>query len=79
MVSTDGRVRRREYWHLPARATRVLLATPDAHLLAEVARTAQETLPKATILMYEDASHALNGEYPDRIATDAGRFLSTLE
>ena len=41
MASTDGRLRRREYWHLPARATRVLLATSDAHLLSEVARTAR--------------------------------------
>ena len=41
VVSTDGRLRRREYWHLPARATRVLLATSDAHLLSEVARTAR--------------------------------------
>src|SRR5918997_2410793 len=41
VASTDGRLRRREYWHLPARATRVLLATPDAHLLSEVARMAR--------------------------------------
>ncbi|HYO35001.1 MAG TPA: EAL domain-containing protein, partial [Geodermatophilus sp.] len=41
MASTDGRLRRREYWHLPARATRVLLATPDGHLLSEVARMAR--------------------------------------
>jgi hypothetical protein len=40
VASTDGRLRRREYWHLPARATRVLLATPDGHLLSEVARMA---------------------------------------
>ena len=41
MARTDGRLRRREYWHLPGRATRVLLATADAHLLSEVARAAR--------------------------------------
>ncbi|WNV76775.1 EAL domain-containing protein [Geodermatophilus sp. DSM 44513] len=41
MAPPDRRLRRREYWHLPARATHVLLATSDAHLLTEVARTAR--------------------------------------
>ncbi|WP_091324164.1 EAL domain-containing protein [Geodermatophilus ruber] len=41
MVSTLGPARRREYWHVPARATRVLMATSDGRLLAEVARTAR--------------------------------------
>ncbi|TFV64521.1 EAL domain-containing protein [Geodermatophilus sp. DF01-2] len=41
MASTNGPTRRREYWHVPVRATRVLLATSDAQLLSEVASTAR--------------------------------------
>jgi pimeloyl-ACP methyl ester carboxylesterase len=28
------------------------------------------------VLTYDGASHAINGEQPDRIAADIGRFLS---
>lgn len=56
----------------------ILAGASVMHDAAEVARSARETLPQATILMYDEASHALNGEFPDRIATDAGRFLSTI-
>ncbi|WP_020524051.1 alpha/beta fold hydrolase [Catelliglobosispora koreensis] len=49
------------------------------HDSAAGARTAKETLRQGTVLTYEDASHALNGEYPDRIAADVGTFLNGLE
>ncbi|MDI6105762.1 alpha/beta hydrolase [Actinoplanes sp. NEAU-A12] len=48
------------------------------HDPVEGARVARESLPQATVLTYEGASHAVNGEAADRIATDAGRFLSTI-
>lgn len=39
------------------------------------AKTAQELLPDAAVLTYEGASHAVNGEEPDRIAQDIQDFL----
>ncbi len=41
MASTDGGARRREYWHVPGHAGRVLLGSTDGDLLAAVARTAR--------------------------------------
>ncbi|MGY1712354.1 EAL domain-containing protein [Geodermatophilus sp. SYSU D00758] len=41
MASTPGGSGRREVWDVPGPATRLLLATPDEHLLPEVARTAR--------------------------------------
>ncbi len=80
MVSTDGRVRRREYWHLPARATRVLLATRDAHLLTEVARTARalglavSAAPDLLDLDDEDGGRGV-----DRLFQRLARELTTAE
>lgn len=37
--------------------------------------TARRSLPPtARVLLYEDASHAVNGEYPDRLAADIAAF-----
>ena len=80
MASTDGRLRHREYWHLPARATRVLLATSDAHLLAEVARTARalglavSTAPDLLDLDDEDGGRGV-----DRLFRRLARELTTAE
>ncbi|MBB3082769.1 EAL domain-containing protein [Geodermatophilus sabuli] len=41
MASTRGGFRRREYWHVPGHAGRVLLGGTDGDLLAEVARAAR--------------------------------------
>lgn len=46
----------------------------DANKAADHAR---QTLTNATVLIYPDASHAINGEYPDQIATDVAAFLGT--
>lgn len=46
------------------------------HDPAEAARQAEDTLPRATVLTYDDASHAINGEYPEEIAADIDGFLS---
>jgi pimeloyl-ACP methyl ester carboxylesterase len=48
------------------------------HEAAEAAEHARRTLPRATVLTYPDASHAISGEQPDRIAGDVGRFLDGL-
>ncbi|WJK43199.1 alpha/beta hydrolase [Solwaraspora sp. WMMA2056] len=46
------------------------------HDTAEAAEVADSTLPEATVVVYPDASHAINGEYPDRIAADIADFLA---
>ncbi|MCM6771958.1 alpha/beta hydrolase [Nocardia sp. CDC159] len=46
------------------------------HDSAAAATHARRVLPRGTVAVYEDASHALNGEYPDRIAADIAAFLS---
>jgi pimeloyl-ACP methyl ester carboxylesterase len=43
------------------------------------AYNARTTLKRGTVLTYQDASHAMNGEYPDRIAADVAAFLATVE
>jgi pimeloyl-ACP methyl ester carboxylesterase len=45
------------------------------HDPAAAARTAEGTLARGTVLTYPDASHAINGEYPEEIAADVARFL----
>ncbi|UGT61753.1 alpha/beta fold hydrolase [Nocardia asteroides] len=39
--------------------------------------TAERALPGGTVRVYPDASHALNGEYPERIAADIAEFTGT--
>ena len=80
MASTDGRLRRREYWHLPGRATRVLLATADAHLLSEVARTAR-TLGLAVSAAPDllDLDDEDGGRGVDRLFRRLARELTTAE
>jgi pimeloyl-ACP methyl ester carboxylesterase len=56
--------------------TLVILAGASVmHDAAAAARKAVATLPDATVLTYDGASHAVNGEQPDRIATDVAAFL----
>ncbi|MEV4629814.1 alpha/beta hydrolase [Micromonospora sp. NPDC049523] len=45
----------------------------DTDKAAEVARRAPIG---AAVIVYPDASHAINGEYPDRITADIGAFLA---
>ncbi|MFC8525977.1 alpha/beta fold hydrolase [Nocardia sp. NPDC057227] len=45
------------------------------HDPATAAATAERALPGGTVRVYPDASHALNGEYPDRIAADIAEFI----
>lgn len=53
----------------------VIAGASVMHDPAEAARTASTTLPNATVLTYDGASHAVNGEQPDRIAADVAAFL----
>ncbi|MCI2264947.1 alpha/beta fold hydrolase [Sediminivirga luteola] len=38
--------------------------------------TAQRSLPRGTVRLYEGASHAVNGEHPEEIARDIAEFLT---
>jgi pimeloyl-ACP methyl ester carboxylesterase len=56
--------------------TLVILAGDSVmHDAAAAARKAGATLPDATVLTYDGASHAVSGEQPDRIAADIAAFL----
>lgn len=46
------------------------------HDTGSAATVARRAPAGATVLVYPDASHAINGEYSDRIATDVGAFLA---
>lgn len=80
MASTHPRARRREYWHVPARAGRILLATPDGHLLADMARTAR-TLGLAVSVAQDllDLTDEDGGLGIDRLFRRLARELTTAE
>jgi pimeloyl-ACP methyl ester carboxylesterase len=46
------------------------------HDPAKARRTAERALRTKTVVLYPDASHAINGEYPERIADDLRTFLA---
>lgn len=54
----------------------ILAGKSRMHDTTEAAETAKQAPTGATVLVYPDASHAINGEYPDKIATDMGTFLA---
>ena len=54
----------------------ILAGRSRMHDTAAAAEVARRVPPGATVLVYPDASHAINGEYPDKIATDMSAFLT---
>jgi pimeloyl-ACP methyl ester carboxylesterase len=48
------------------------------HDSAEAARYAEQHLKRGTIKIYPEASHAINGEYPEEIAADVAAFARGL-
>lgn len=49
------------------------------HDTAALAETAREHLPDDRVLVYRGASHAINGEHPERIAADIAAFVESVE
>lgn len=49
------------------------------HDPATATETAERALPGGTVHLYPEASHAINGEYPDQIAADIADFLADQE
>lgn len=57
----------------------VLLAGQSRmHDTAAAEEVARRAMPDATVTVYPEASHAINGEYPDQIAADVAAFLADL-
>lgn len=73
----------------PTRITEERLAALDVPLLAVIAgksvmhdaedavATAERALPDGTVRLYPDASHAVNGEYPDLLRRDIADFVAS--
>ncbi|QIS07239.1 alpha/beta fold hydrolase [Nocardia brasiliensis] len=53
----------------------ILAGRSVIHDAAAAARQAEATLRDATVRVYDQASHAINGEYPNEIAADTAAFL----
>lgn len=68
---TDDELRRVRVPVLAIMAGRSVMHDPVA-----AADTARRLLPDARVLIYPDATHAINGEFPDRIAHDVGAALA---
>jgi pimeloyl-ACP methyl ester carboxylesterase len=54
----------------------LLAGASRMHDTAQAADVARRTPAGATVIVYPDASHAINGEYPEQIANDVGAFLT---
>lgn len=54
----------------------ILAGRSRMHDTGKAAEVARRTPGSTTVIVYPDASHAINGEYPDRIAADIGAFLA---
>lgn len=61
-------------WQVPVLA--VIAGQSRMHDGPACAARARELLPTATVQCYETASHAINGEFPERLAEDIAAFLS---
>jgi pimeloyl-ACP methyl ester carboxylesterase len=60
---------------LPMPVLAIIAGRSVMHRPATARRTAERALRTKTVAFYPDASHAVNGEYPDRIAADLRAFL----
>ncbi|PSK91844.1 pimeloyl-ACP methyl ester carboxylesterase [Murinocardiopsis flavida] len=60
-------------------ALAVIAGESVMHDSAAAVETAERTLPDGSVALYPDASHALNGEYPDELAADVAAFVDGAE
>jgi pimeloyl-ACP methyl ester carboxylesterase len=75
-LSTPTRPRHDRLTRLDVPVLVLLAGRSRMHDAAAAAAYAQRVLPAATVRTYPDASHAINGEYPEEIAADVGAFVS---
>ncbi|MBX9390175.1 alpha/beta fold hydrolase [Streptomonospora nanhaiensis] len=57
----------------------VLAGESVMHDPATAEAAARRALPDDRVKVYPDASHAINGEYPEEVAADVGAFLDAVE
>lgn len=57
----------------------IMAGRSPMHDSAGAADLARRSLEHGTVRVYPEASHAINGEYPDRIAADIDAFLAAVE
>jgi pimeloyl-ACP methyl ester carboxylesterase len=57
----------------------IMAGRSPMHDSAAAADLARRSLQHGTVRVYPEASHAINGEYPDEIAADIGDFLNVAE
>ncbi|MET9314579.1 alpha/beta hydrolase [Kribbella sp. NPDC003505] len=62
---------------LPMPVLAIIAGRSVMHDPAKARSTAERALRTKTVAFYPDASHAVNGEYPDRVAGDLRSFLDT--
>ncbi len=73
-MPTDGELRSVSLPVLVLIAGRSIMHNPD-----HAYRRATTLLPRGEVELWPDASHALNGEFPDRVAERVGGFLRAVE
>lgn len=78
-LSASTRITERQLAGLRVPALVLLAGSSRMHDSAAAAELARRTLPGATVEVYPRASHAINGEYPERIAADVGAFLGRMD
>lgn len=57
----------------------IMAGQSGMHDAQEAARTAGDALTDGRVELYDQASHAINGEYPDEIAADLSEFIRSVE
>jgi pimeloyl-ACP methyl ester carboxylesterase len=57
----------------------IMAGRSPMHDSPTAANLARRTLRHGTVRVYPEASHAINGEYPDEIAADIDAFLTAVE
>jgi len=77
-LSAPSRIDERHLAKLDVPTLALLAGKSRMHDAAKAADLARRVLPRATVVVYPQASHAINGEYPDRIAADVAAFLDRL-
>ncbi|GAA2799279.1 alpha/beta fold hydrolase [Kribbella solani] len=70
------RITEQQLGALPMPVLAIIAGRSVMHDPATARRTAEQALRTRTVAFYPDASHAINGEYPDRIVADLRTFLN---
>ena len=77
-ISAPARITEEQLSAVRVPTLALLAGASRMHDTTEAAAVARRAMPSATVIVYPDASHAINGEYPDRIAADLATFLERL-